>query len=191
MTSTLALVINEVAMQAYPRVRGTPMQAMKWIAFAGFVCGSSIASAQGTSGAPVAVQPRDLADSTFAVRLVISGLVSEIQHGRISPRRRDAALAGSVETLAQLASRRPRPATFAPVPLWDFTVDGFTFEAVSRDELLVHARVSFRSDSVAADSLTFRFTRYGGEWRPENNQRLPIFLAQMRQRWSVKGTRPW
>src|SRR5687768_6087154 len=97
------------------------------------------------------MQPRAIADSTFAAALAVHDLAEEIRHGTLSPRTHDdPALRLAIEDLSTAGAKRRRPKYLERVPLWDFAFDSLSFEADGGQDLIVTARAHFARDTSGA-----------------------------------------
>lgn len=130
---------------------------------------------------PHPMQPRAIADSTFAAALAINDLATEIRRGSISPRtQEDPTLRLAVEQLAAVGAARKRPEFLRNEPLWDFAFDSLTFEARPnvQQRLIVTARARFARDAASAERITFELRRNGTEWRIVGHGRLREYLVE-------------
>jgi hypothetical protein len=125
------------------------------------------------------MQPRAIADSTFAAALAVNDLANEIRHGTLSPRtHNDPALRLAVEQLAVASAARKRPDFLRNVPLWDFTFDSLAFAAGPNERhLIVTARARFAHDSGDAHRVTFHLRRKGTEWTIVDHDGLHEYLV--------------
>jgi len=139
--------------------------------------------AQATPTQGYAMQPRAIADSTFAAALAVNDLAEEIRRGTLSQRaHNDPVLRQAVEELSQAGARRSRPKFLEKVPLWDFSFDSLAFQPAGRSELLVIARAHFTRDSSSARRVTLHVRRNGTEWRVVGYGQLREYFIEQRQK---------
>jgi hypothetical protein len=129
------------------------------------------------------MQPRAIADSTFAAALALNDLANEIRHGAFSPRtRNEPLLQQALEQLSDAGSRRKRPKCLDKVPLWDFAFDSLSFETAGERDLVVTARAHFARDSASGERVTLRLSRKGTEWRVVDYGDLDGYFLKQREK---------
>ncbi len=127
------------------------------------------------------VRPRAVADSTYAVRLLVERLSDAIRTGTAAPRVvEDSTLQSAIRLAAASAgSRTGQPPHPRLGPLWDFQFEQLAILALSADRLLVSARVRLVTAIEPAGSCTLTFERVGTQWILTQHQGLVQILTAL------------
>lgn len=128
---------------------------------------------------------RQVADSTYAVRVELDRIAEQMRQGELSARERpDAELAGSVRALAAAAQNRrtarPHPSLG---PVWDLQLEAVEVTAAGPDQLRVRARIYLATLPAEPETATLVFRkRDDGQWNLVNHQGLAGILSRLQNR---------
>jgi len=141
---------------------------MRVLAFASAISWSLAAATVATGQEHVdELTPRAIADSTYAVRILVDALAENIRRGRLDHRQfKDPQVSAALGNLANAGSRRTRQPPRADLgALWDFSIDLADFQPDGPDVLRARADVLLASTpDVARAPVTLAFRRRGDRW---------------------------
>lgn|SRR5574341_322284 len=133
--------------------------------------------------------PRAIADSTYAVRIEVDGLLEAMRRGQLDLRRfNDPELAAAVGALAAAAAKRSRRPPHADLGiLWDLQIDLAGFQSAGRDTLQVRADVFLAAaPDTGRAPVTLTLRREGDRWILAAQEQLVARLIAIA---SALGTR--
>lgn len=134
--------------------------------------------------------PRAIADSTYAVRVEVDGLLEAMRRGQLDLRRfNDPQLAAAVGTLAAAGGKRSRRSPHQDLGvLWDLQINLSDFQSVGRDVLQVRADVFL---AAAPDSgrapVTLTLRRESDRWNLTEHKGLVARLIAIATALGTRG----